>query len=57
MQKMKVKDIIFPPSIWNIGIPAHNLIKRDVYDHNQVLYDIMLYVPHIHEQLRDDLND
>jgi hypothetical protein len=54
---MKVKYIIFPPSIWNIGIPAHNLIKRDVYDHNQVLYDIMLYVPHIHEQLRDDLKD
>jgi len=53
---MKVKDIIFPPSIWNIRIPAH-IIKCDVYDHNQVLYDIMLYVPHIHEQLRDDLDD
>jgi hypothetical protein len=54
---MKVKDIIFPPSIWNIGILADNQIKRNVYDHNQVLYDIMLYVPHIHEQLRDDLDD
>jgi len=53
---MKVKDIIFPPSIWNIRILADNQIKSQVYDHNQVLYDIMLYVP-IHEQLREDIND
>jgi hypothetical protein len=54
---MKVKDIIFPPSIWNIIIPVDDRVKSQVYDHNKVLYDHMLYVPHIHEQLRDDLND
>jgi hypothetical protein len=54
---MKVKDIIFPPSIWNIRIIADNQIKSQVYDHNKVLYDLMLYVPHIHEQLGQDLKD
>jgi hypothetical protein len=54
---MKVKDIIFPPSTWNIRILVDNQIKSQVYDYNKVLYDIMLYVPHIHEQLRDDLDD
>ena len=57
MKKMETKHIIFPPSIWNIGILADNQIKSQVYDYNKVLYDLMLYVPHIHEQLKDDLND
>jgi hypothetical protein len=55
---MKTKDIIFPPSIWkiwNIRIPVDN--HRHVYDHNQVLYDIMLYVPHIREQFMDDVEN
>jgi hypothetical protein len=54
---MKVKDIIFPLSTWNIRILADNQIKSQVYDYNKVLYDLMLYVPHIHEQLKDDLDD
>jgi len=57
MKKMKVKDIIFPLSTWNIGILVDNQIKSQVYDYNKVLYDLMLYVPYIHEQLRDDLKD
>ena len=54
---METKHIIFPLSTWNIRILADYQIKSQVYDYNKVLYDLMLYVPYIHEQLGDDLDD